>query len=176
MKNQVIIGFGYRAKSGKDTAGQHLVANYGFTRIANADALKEVVSIITGENAHDPEFKQSPTCLGVSGGSALQIIGVALRDKFPDIWIKASGLEQTARFVDRVVVTDVRFQNEADAVKSLGGILVRINRPGFAGDSHTSEISGDTIKWDHVIDNVGTLAEFEAKVDEFIRPLLATSL
>ena len=176
MKNQVIIGFGYRAKSGKDTAGLHLVANYQFTRIANADALKEVVSIITGEDAHDPEFKALPTCLGVSGGSALQIIGVALRDKFPDIWIKASGLEQTAKYVERIVVTDVRFQNEADAVKSLGGILVRINRPGYAGDTHTSETSGDHIKWDHVIDNVGTLAEFEDKIDALIRPLLGLSI
>lgn len=172
MKNQIIIGFGYRAKSGKDTAGAYLVSNYGFTRIANADALKEVISIITGEDAHDPEFKESPTCLGVSGGAALQIIGVALRDKFPEIWIKASGLEQAAKYVERIVITDVRFQNEADAVKNLGGILVRINRPGYSGDTHTSETSGDHINWDYVINNTGTLNDFEAKLDALIRRLL----
>lgn len=41
MKRALIVGFGHRARSGKDTCADYLVNNYGFTRVSFADALYE---------------------------------------------------------------------------------------------------------------------------------------
>lgn len=172
MKNQIIIGLGYRRHAGKDTVGAHLIKHYGFTRVAFADKLKEVVGFILSTNATDPEFKSNICDLGVTGGSALQKIGVALRDEFPEIWIVASNLEYLALYNERIVVTDVRFENEAAAVKNLGGILVQIQRPGCSSDNHISECEGDKIKWDHIIVNDGSLDALAQKVDGLMGQLL----
>ena len=37
----MIIGLGFKARSGKDTVADYLIENYGFKRLAFADALKE---------------------------------------------------------------------------------------------------------------------------------------
>lgn len=66
-------------------------------------------------------------------------------------------------------ITDMRFPNEYDAIKSRNGILIRINRPGVQQSDHSSETSLDNHKFDYVIDNVGTLEEFEKKVEDCLK-------
>lgn len=51
------------------------------------------------------------------------------------------------------VITDVRFPNEAKAIKDRGGILIRINRPGLVESNHLSETSLDSATFDFVINN-----------------------
>lgn len=52
-----------------------------------------------------------------------------------------------------VVVDDVRFLNEAEAVRELGGIIVRLTRPDITTTgSHQSELEMDAIVPDHVIE------------------------
>ena len=68
------------------------------------------------------------------------------------------------------IITDVRFPNEAKAVKDRGGILIRINRPGFenTGD-HLSEIALDDYKnFDTIIINDGTIEDLSKKIKEFL--------
>jgi hypothetical protein len=62
-------------------------------------------------------------------------------------------------------ITDMRFPNEYDAIKSKGGILIRINRPSVPQNDHPSETSLDNFKFDYVIDNNGTLEDFEKKIE-----------
>jgi hypothetical protein len=63
-----------------------------------------------------------------------------------------------------VAITDVRFPNEAVAIKRAGGTLVKINRPDVAVLEHPSEHAlDDWDQWDLVIDNDGTLEEFRHK-------------
>ena len=62
-------------------------------------------------------------------------------------------------------ITDVRYPNEAEMVLARGGKLVRIDRPGVTRLDHPSECAlDDWSDWDHVIENDGTLGEFEDKV------------
>ena len=67
---------------------------------------------------------------------------------------------------DNWLITDVRFENEADAIKKRGGTLIRVNRDlDSMSDLHPSEISLDTYKaFDYIIDNNGTLEELEFNV------------
>lgn len=163
--SSIIIGLGYRARSGKDTVGEILVRRFGFTRIAFADRLKQLVGQLYRTDAFDPDFKTSVLHNGKTGGQTLQEIGVALRNLDPDIWIQASGLAGYAVIPGiRVVITDVRFPNEAAAVRKFGGKLWEIRRPGLPTDSHASEVGGREVKWDAVIPNDTTLEDLEARV------------
>lgn len=67
------------------------------------------------------------------------------------------------------VITDVRFPNEADAIKERGGIVVRINRfHSVVRDhnipEHPSETALDNYSFDYVIDNDGSIDDLTEKV------------
>ena len=62
-----------------------------------------------------------------------------------------------------VVLTDVRFPNEAEAIQAAGGRLVRVVRPGQdTSDQHISETALDDLVADVEIQNDGTLDELRA--------------
>ncbi len=67
-----------------------------------------------------------------------------------------------------VLIDDVRFMNELDAIKQHGGLIVKIERPGFDGaNNHASETSLDEYNdWDRILLNDGTLEEFKLKVED----------
>lgn len=70
------------------------------------------------------------------------------------------------------VIPDCRFQNEFRHVKEEGGYIIRVKRlvdefPSKLDDSHVSErdiLEWGDAKFDHVIDNNGTVEELHAKV------------
>ena len=70
------------------------------------------------------------------------------------------------------IITDVRFSNEAKAIKEKGGILIRINRPQYLDnglvirkDEHLSETALDDYDgFDYVIENDGTVQDLIDKV------------
>lgn len=69
-----------------------------------------------------------------------------------------------------VVIDDVRFLNEAEMIKSMGGEMWKIIRPSVVNkETHVSE--GGLDDWDgfnRVIQNTGTIQEFRAKLDTLI--------
>lgn len=72
-----------------------------------------------------------------------------------------------------MIIDDVRFLNEAQAIKDLGGILVRVERPGFAVDqSHSSEREVCLIDVDDVFFNTGTKEEADLAARLHYRTLL----
>jgi len=66
-----------------------------------------------------------------------------------------------------VVIDDVRFLNEAEMIKNMGGEMWKIIRPSVVNkETHISE--GGLDDWDgfdRVIENTGTIQEFRAKLD-----------
>ncbi len=97
------------------------------------------------------------------------------RAEDPDYWTKA--WERKLTTIDlqatHILVDDVRFINELNVIKKLGGVFVRVVRPGFDGaNNHSSENSLDDYQnWDLVIDNCGTLDEFKQKIVDQVLPL-----
>lgn len=83
-----------------------------------------------------------------------------------DCWV--SIVENKSIYVGcRVVITDVRFQNELDMIRRRGGIIVRISRPGIGPkNDHVSERLVGEITADADIVNDGGLDELRAKVWE----------
>lgn len=65
----------------------------------------------------------------------------------------------------RHVISDVRFDNEAEAVRSMGGVIWQIKRPGLKHDaSHVSETDGSRFKPDLVINNCHDIRHLQALV------------
>lgn len=150
-----IIGLTGHAQSGKDTAGKYLVENHGFTRIGLADAVKDclyALDPVIGEYMFAPlRLQQEVDRLGwdelKSRGpetrKLLQRMGTEVGREIigQDTWIKIA--ERKIKELGpaaRVVITDIRFPNEAEWVRALGGKVVRINREGFGPvNDHASD-------------------------------------
>lgn len=112
--------------------------------------------------------------------ATLQRLGAAMRDKVDvDVWAKAPVERANLRvrlFFEPHVFTDVRFPNEAEAIRAAGGTLVRIVRPGAgltgAAALHPSETALDGFVTDVTIDNSGTLAALREEAETFAENLL----
>lgn len=183
----MILGISGRAGSGKDAAALVLVREHGFTRIAFADELKKVAGRLFSwddERLWGPSERRNepdPAWDGLTARRALQVLGTEVgRLLHPDVWVRATMREIAVRrrlphpsggtSWRNVVIPDVRFKNEAAAIKAAGGFLLRVVRPGAgltgAAGEHPSEtelMDGDGVH-DAKIVNDGTLAEFETAV------------
>jgi len=75
-----------------------------------------------------------------------------------------------------VVVTDVRFANEAALIRAAGGHLWRVSRPGYeiAPGAHASETTGDGFGAALTVLNDGTLDELQHSVRSALAMTLAT--
>jgi hypothetical protein len=63
-----------------------------------------------------------------------------------------------------VVIDDVRFPNEAEVIKRMGGILVRVIRPdNVIDESHPSESLIGTLKEDVIVVNDQDIAVLHAR-------------
>jgi hypothetical protein len=67
------------------------------------------------------------------------------------------------------VVSDVRYPNEADAIKALGGSVWRINRLGvFAANDHASEHALDDYDFTGTIENSSSINELNRQLEEVL--------
>ena len=143
-----------------------------------ASGLKQMVSILTGgdlEDQYSDGGKEKVVDeLGMTNGTLQQVVGTLLREKLhPDIW--TFPVLKFARVnPDTVcVISDCRFQNEADLIKQNGGVIIRLNRKnrniGKRNPNHISETDLDDYKnFDLVIENDGTVEEMIQKAFTFL--------
>lgn len=94
-----------------------------------------------------------------------------------DVWVKTV-LRRASQDPPgtHLLIGDVRFPAEVEIVKEMGGLLVRVDRPGLVknptDDTHSSETSLDSFDgWDHTIANTGTMGDLRAAVHWFILSL-----
>ena len=173
-----VIGLTGRKRSGKDTAGAALVA-MGFTRKSFAHPIKLMLAALllyqgvpgdVIERMLEGDLKEvnSEYLNGRSPRHAMQTLGTEWgRGLIADsIWVDV--LLRSCAGHEKVVVTDVRFPNEVDALRSeFGAEVYRVVRPGLeaANDNHPSETQIDSLAVDGIIQNVDlTAAGFTAHV------------
>lgn len=144
-------------------------------KCAFADALKECASLILGEDRflfEENSFKESPTSLELynkdgermTNRQFLQYFGTEVgRAIDKDLWVKVlmnkyqTEMDNWAKEIENEpiwIVPDVRFPNEAEAIRKTGGQIWKIERPGVEPvNPHVSEQLIDTIPCDIVIEN-----------------------
>lgn len=189
----MIIGLNGIAQSGKDTAGAYIVANYGYTRIAFADKVKEClamlldvdVSFIERHKNDDKEiiglFSKSSFNMGgwiphpnvkpFTIRHALQRVGTDVGRNIlgQGLWVHLA-LEGINHNITNIVVTDVRFQNEIDYINKIGGEVWKIQRDVVENDStvhevHVSELHNQLTGISRTIPNNETLEDFYYDLD-----------
>jgi len=184
----MIISFGCLKKVGKTTALELLkrmdqrvvgisfaqemkrVAHqlYGWAGLMYPDyykgdnvGLKEVVL---------PKIGMSPREIWVRFGTE------AVRDKvYQDTWVRL--VEQRLKALEATegmwsegiaVIDDMRFQNEFDMVKSLGGLTVRIDRSSVEPALDAAEGELIDARWDRVMINDGSIQDFEKSLNKLL--------
>lgn len=190
-----LIGLMGIKKSGKDTCADYLVSNFGFEKKSFADPLKaacaELFMFDNSQIYGTQEQKETPDprWFGCTPRLALQFVGTELlRNNLEKIMPGLGKNIFTHRFklwfeeATRknpnlcIVIADVRFQNEVDFIQSLGGHVIKIDRPSVqTNDMHQSEVELQSItSYDELITNTGTLAEFYAKIVNIIDKYVTT--
>jgi hypothetical protein len=102
----------------------------------------------------------------------LQTLGVGARTIFNDQFWVSQGLAGVSEG-DKIVITDVRFPNEADAIKSLGGQIWRVKRLGVeAVNEHISETAMDGYKVDQIFVNNGSVDDLMTLLQTRMRQFL----
>jgi hypothetical protein len=115
----------------------------------------------------------------------LQKLGTdALRNGLhPNVWVNAlmADYTSTGRYgydenkepihdYPNWIITDVRFKNEAEKIKELGGQLWRVKRVGFGPvNDHVSESELDGYKVSQIFVNNGTLEDLEVLITTRMR-------
>lgn len=66
---------------------------------------------------------------------------------------------------DAVIVTDVRYPNEAERINALGGVVIEVVRPCLSSDGHASEMPLPRPLVKYTIQNSGSLDDLSAAVD-----------
>ena len=70
-----------------------------------------------------------------------------------------------------MVITDIRFVNEVNAVEAAGGIVMHLTRETGLEDSHISETSLDSYTFPCEINNDGTKEELYKELENWIKEL-----
>lgn len=156
-----IIAFAGRKQSGKTTSAE-FVANlfwkYGDAKIYNfADPLKTLCIDILGLEYNqcygsDEDKNQLVNCYWdnkqLTAREVLQIVGTDMFRKMQNhVWSNAT-IRQILREQPNVaIIADCRFPNEVDAIKNVGGIVIKLTRNPHHSD-HASEIALDPNQYD----------------------------
>lgn len=185
MNNIKLIAFTGAAGSGKDTAAGFLIANQGYKKLSFAGTLKDAISAIfgwprdmlEGATPASRQWREQPDQWWsaalerqITPRKVLQEWGTEMgRNSFhPDIWILSAQRQILVNPDNKYVITDCRFENEARALKALGGRLIGIRRQMLdcdLGAVHASEAGLPAELLDAVIDNNGSLEDFKKAVE-----------
>jgi hypothetical protein len=184
MSHVQIIGIAGQKQVGKSTAARYL-EQQRFTAYAFANPIKHALVAMLGLSKAELEgsLKEIPlTRLGLncSPRFLMQTMGTEWGRETvdPDIWIKQA--EINISFIldhcPRVVIPDIRFENEAHLIRRMGGHIVHIERNTGLRDSHKSEDGIELNELDSLINNNRRIESLYSSLDSIIkqtRPLTA---
>jgi hypothetical protein len=181
----MIIGLSGYAQSGKDTVANILVEKHGYTRVAFADPIRKLLYEMDPLVPHeDNEISYRLQDLVDSYGwdkakvefpevrRLLQELGVGARKLFGDtFWINEALFDVAPD--DKVVVSDVRFENEAQWIQDFKGQIWRVKRMGTgAVNGHVSESDLDGYPVDQIFLNNGSVEDLEVLIGTRMRALV----
>lgn len=177
----MIIGLSGYAQTGKDTIANHLINKYGFTRVAFADPIREAVYKLN-PNINIADMRGVPLATAVDrlgwemvkvessdARWLLQRMGTEVgREIFGEnFWVDQA--MKKALEHENVVITDVRYPNELQAILEHSGTVWRVIK-GDTGavNRHASETALDDYDFEYIIFNNDTIESLYESVDSFM--------
>jgi len=185
----MIIG---KIDSGKTTLAKYFT-NHGYTEYTFADPIKQF-AVSIGFEQHEVFGTQEEKLMvnktyNISGREFLQKFGTdvcreKLTQSIPNMNLNGLGLwarvmEAKLQKNTKIVISDGRFEDEAELVKKYNGVIIRIHREcdsDYGGHSaqiekHVSEVAMDNITADIIINNSGTLDDLRIIVNNIMKEL-----
>ena len=174
MPQAPLIGFAGRARSGKDTVANFIVAAIGGYRYSLADPIRAMLAPL-GVDMSDPYWQarkeESIPALGVSPRRMMQTLGTEWGRQLinPDLWLIMAH-QRLLQSGPGMVISDVRFDNEAAWIRKHGGWIIHVIRPDTkAVEAHESENGIEVLAEDVQLFNSGTLEELQFSVRGLLR-------
>jgi hypothetical protein len=157
-----IIAFAGRKQSGKTSCASFITTLFpeGVVKVYNfADPLKQDICMnilgLTYEQCYgDDDQKNILTEIEWEGSKltareVMQFIGTDIFRKMKnDVWASATLNRIKQESPKLAVIADCRFPNEVNAIKDVGGMVIKLTRNPFDSD-HSSEIALDYKNYDH---------------------------
>ncbi len=184
-----LIGLLGRKRCGKDTLGSYMIEKYDYDRYAFADPIKDILKTMFDLSEHQLNYDKEKIDerWGVSPRIILQKFGTEicrnnLENFIPNIkldgdtlWVKLFKIFYEKNKDKDIVITDVRFIDEINAIKSFGGKIVKLNRDNLEFDGHSSEKDIDNYNpdlIDYTIDNNYTYYDLYSQIDTFLNLII----
>lgn len=165
----IIVGIGHKSRQGKDEFANFLTTylrvhtrNKRIFKVGFADILKGIchqlwgwAGVMDGDHYEKyPNDRDKPLNHFDPPKTVVDLwieFGNHVRDFDEPTWINALFKGSQC---DVLVIKDVRYPNECKAVHAHGGLLVKVNRPGFEGLPSVSDNAlNDYTGWDRLIEN-----------------------
>ena len=192
----MIIGLSGKKFSGKDTCADFLVKEYNFEKIAFAFFLKEALKVLFAWDDHvfEPtEKEKKDKYWDICPREICQLLGTNfLRDTlsnkishefrlyngeihYSSFHIKRLNIlvNELIKKKKNVVFTDIRFEDEFNYVKALGGKIIKIERDSVNDNEYSEHISEQTIdklnNFDYILKNNNTKESFYNEINEIFK-------
>ena len=173
MRDGSLIGFGHRAGVGKDSAAfccvDHVArfVDQARRKLARDNprigtrSVAEIVRIPLHSPLH-PVWKPVETKYPELG-ELVRDLDRESRAKDPEVWLQATmHMVTNDYFNSSYAITDVQYPFEAEAIRKVGGQLVRIDRPDWPVSDDPSESAlDDWDDWDYVFVNDAYIEDLE---------------
>ena len=174
----MIIGIHGKARAGKDTFADMLIGSSkcktdnDFTKLAFADPVYEATSAMFGLDARSVEDKEAVIPeWGMSLRQMLQTVGTEIGRNMiaQDIWLKNMSMRMSRVASPHIIISDVRFENEAHFIRERGGIMIFVERPNTQQvRQHVSEAGVAKDDKSITIHNESTLDSLQQIADKFV--------
>jgi adenylate kinase family enzyme len=137
----LLIGIAGAKQSGKTTLAKLLAEKYTLNHTSFAAPIRSFVAeLVGGDLAQLEEHKETPLAWldGKTPRQMMQTLGTEWGRQMVngELWVRVAMRNCGAR----AIFSDVRFANEARAIRFAGGCVIRLDRGAAHEDTHESEI------------------------------------
>lgn len=175
--------------SGKDEFFKIAAKNFpqlNICKIAFADPIKHEIINIFNLESEDQYDRLKRTNLywtsrmgqntphEVSGRHLVREIGMLMRSYDEDQFVEYVMNEVASEPQSVWVITDLRFDNELEAIKKANGIIIKVVRKGMEYDGHATETEIRDEDCTSIIHNDNTLVEYESKIIDVMNSIFVT--
>lgn len=175
--SEIIIGIAGPARSGKNETAKYLQKYHAFYEDSFAAPIRTACMATLGIKTLDEldVIKQDPHPLlgNKTPREFMQKMGTEFGRQmiWEPIWVE-SCLTRCEQF-NRVVISDVRFENEVRAIQERGGYIIRVDRPSvrIEQSSHASETMLPPEYVDFEIINDEELKDLYGKIEKIMREI-----